>query len=195
MNGTPPETKNEYSRAPRGSRGVLPRRRAGNSGALELHRERVASVLAGSVLLAAVLLVAAEFTTLFAIHEVGHSAPVKSVTNGSHHGYALIPIALLAAVMAVAARRGAGRPALLALAALAIIALVIALLVDLPDAHRTGLIAAGGGFEVGHATPGVGFYLETLGAVLLLVASGIGILAEVPANRLPRVRRRRHPVV
>jgi hypothetical protein len=195
MNGTPPEAKNEYSRAPRSSRGVLPHRGAANSGAREVHRERVGSVLAAGVFLAAVLLIGAEFSNLFSIHELGRSAPLKSVSTGSHHGYALIPIALLAAVMAVSARRGGGRPALLALAALAVIALVIALLVDLPDAHRTGIIAAGRGFEVGHATPGVGFYLETLGAVLLLIASGIGILAMIPGDRMPTSRRRRQPVV
>ncbi len=54
---------------------------------------------------------------------------------------------------------------------------MIALLVDLPDAHRTGLITAGGRFAVGRATPGLGFYLETLGAALLLIVSGLGLLA------------------
>ncbi len=128
-------------------------------------------------MLAALLLFLAEFTTLFTIHQVGQSAALRSVATGSHHDYALLPIAVLVAVLAVAVSRGGGRPALLALGALAVIALVIALAVDLPDAHRTGLVGAGGGFAVGHATPAIGFYLETLGAVLLLGVSGVGLLA------------------
>jgi hypothetical protein len=127
------------------------------------------------------VLIAAEFTTLLTVSVVGKTAPVSSVTTGSHHGYALIPIGVLVAVLAVAVRRGAGRPALAALGALAVITLVIALLRDLPDAHKTSLIPRG--LALGHANPSTGFFLETLGAVLLLIVAGTGVLAGAGETR------------
>jgi hypothetical protein len=99
---------------------------------------------------------------------------------------------VLVAVLALALKRSPGRhawrPPLVALGALAVITLVIALLVDLPDAHRTGLVAAGAGFELGRATPSAGFYLETLGAVILLIVAGTGVLAGAgeSGRRVPR---------
>jgi hypothetical protein len=141
-------------------------------------------VIAVGGLLAALLLVASEFTTLFTVRFIGSTAPFRSVATGSHHDYALLPIALLAAMLAVASRRGGGRPALLAIAALAVLTLVIALLIDLPDANRTGLVAAGAHYELGSSSPTVGFYLETLGAVLLLIASGVGVLAGAGEARV-----------
>ncbi len=143
-------------------------------------------MIAGGGLLAALLLVVSEFTTLFTIRALGRAGTVSSVSTGSHHDFALIPIAVLAAILAVSVARGAGRPALLAMAALAIIALAIALLVDLPDAHRTGLLASGGRYAVGRATPALGFYLQTLGAALLLIVSGMGIFLGIGAGESPR---------
>jgi hypothetical protein len=198
MNGTPPEANTEYSRAPGASRGRLPGAETPDSRAREVHRERLGSMIAGGGLLAALLLLVAEFTTLFTIRQLGRSGAVRSVTTGSHHDFALIPIALLVAVLAVSLRRGSGRPALLALAALAVITLLIALLVDLPDAHRTGLISAGGRFQVGRATPGLGFYLETLAAAVLLLVSGMGIFLGIGAISPPQAQgaaRRRRPMV
>ncbi len=176
MNSTPPEANNEYSRAPRASRADLPRARARDPRAQEVHGDRLASVIAVGALLAAAVLIAAEFTTLLTVSVVGQAAPAKSVLTGSHHGYALIPIGLLVAALGVAFRRGAGRPALVALGALAVIVLVIALLRDLPDAHRSSLLAPAGR-QLGHASPSTGFYLETLGAMMLLITAGMGMLA------------------
>jgi hypothetical protein len=146
-------------------------------------------VIAVGALLAAAVLIAAEFTRLYSVRVIGKIAPVATIATGAHHDYALIPIGVLVAVLALAAWRGAGRPALLALGALAVITLVIALLIDLPAANRTGLVATGSHFELGSSTPSVGFFLETLGAVLLLIASGVGVLggAGEPA-RPPRPR-------
>ena len=143
-------------------------------------------VFAGG-LAGAIVLVVAEFTALYAIHTVGKSAAVRTVTTGSHQDSALLPMAVLAGIFTIAARRGAGRPALLAVGALGVIALLVALVGDLPDAHATGLIAlAGGGYEVGKASPTTGFYLETLGAIILVISSGVGLLMGV---RAPAPRR------
>src|SRR3954453_10586205 len=88
-------------------------------------------------LLGCLLLAVAEFTDLYSIHVI--TVTVKSATVGSHHGYALLIIALAAAAMAVGATRGGSRPAAVALLVLAVAALVIALAVDLPVVDETGL--------------------------------------------------------
>jgi hypothetical protein len=135
-----------------------------------------AAILAGG-LLGALLLVVAEFTTLFEVHVQTSPVPIKSVGTGSHHSYALIPIAVVVTVFAVAVLREGSRPALLAIGLLGVGALVLALVGDLPDARASGLV----GTSVTHyvdanSTPSAGLYLETLGAVVLIITSGAGFL-------------------
>ena len=57
-----------------------------------------------------------------------------------------------------------------------IVAIVIALVADLPDAHATGLLRGAGGYSIAKDIPKAGLYLETLGAALLVVTSGAGLL-------------------
>jgi hypothetical protein len=71
------------------------------------------------------------------------------------------------------------RPAMTALAALGLVALLIAVVVDVPDLHKTGFV--GEVYEDAAAGPKAGFYLETLGAVLLL-AGGV-LMLLLPAER------------
>jgi hypothetical protein len=74
------------------------------------------------------------------------------------------------------------------------VALLIGLLGDLPDAQRTGLVrahAAGRHYLNAHSSPSTGMYLETLGAVIILVAAGFGLLLGQPAA--PEHPRRQAP--
>jgi hypothetical protein len=71
--------------------------------------------------------------------------------------------------MAGGALRGA-RPAMLAVAVAGIAVLLIALVGDLPDVHKTGVI--GQLYDNARANPKLGYYLETLGGALLLMAGG-----------------------
>src|SRR4051794_6491344 len=125
-----------------------------------------------------VLLVVGEFSHLYEIKVI--TVVVKTGTVGAHHGYALLIIAVVAALMAFAAVIGGSRPASLALVLLAVAALVIALAVDLPVVDDTGLY--GRNYEQAQAQASTGFYLETLGAVVLLVSS-LGIALLRPAAR------------
>jgi hypothetical protein len=139
--------------------------------------------LAGGLVGALILLVA-EFTTLFTIHTAAATAPVRSVTTGSHHTYALIPIALLVALLAYGVWSAGSRPALLAIGILGVISLLIALLGDLPDAHASGLLGSSAThFSAASATPSAGLYLETLGSVVLLITSVCGFLLLGPPAR------------
>lgn len=172
VSATPPEASSEYSRAPATSQALL------GVGA------RVPGAVLGGGALGALLLVAAEFLTLFDVHTSASPTPVKSVLTGAHNAYAMIPIALFAVALAYGARRHGSRPALLALAAVGVVALLIALLGDLPDAHASGIVATpsgGGQYATASSRPAVGLYLETLGAVLLLLAAVIGFLLGGPA--------------
>lgn len=132
---------------------------------------RAALALAG--LAGAALLVAATFTTIIEIKVLTTqdvAADVDATLTGrDRHGVALIVIAAFALLMLAGALRGA-RPAMLALAALGIAALAITVGADAPDLDDTGLI--GELYSEASAGPGIGFYLETLGAALLLVSGG-----------------------
>ena len=173
MSATPPEANYEYSRGPRASR-------------------RARHLIVAGTLLGATLLLVAEFTTLYTVHEAGHSAAVNSEGTGPHHAFALVPLALLAAALAVfGVYRSSSRPALAAIGAVGVLALLIALLGDLPDAHSHGITT---GFVLASATPTTGLYLETLGALLLVLASGLGLVAGMPAGAVPWRRRTATPV-
>jgi hypothetical protein len=143
------------------------------------------AILAGG-LLGALLLFVAEFTTLFEVSSGGAGAPVKSVGTGSHHAYALVPIALLAAALAYGVWRVGSRPALLSIGFLAVIALLIGVLGDLPDAHASGLINTGGRYVNASSSPSAGLYMETLGAVVLLITCVCGFLLIGPPARPAR---------
>jgi hypothetical protein len=182
MNVTPPEAGTEYSTGSGGSRAVLRGRLQGNRGRRGRSFDQAsgslrAAILAGS-LLGALLLVVAEFTTLFTVHVETTSAPIKTAATGPHHSYALLLIAIVAAVLAVAVWRDSSRPALLAIGLLGVVALLIALLGDLPDANASGLAGTSTTRYVdASSTPSAGLYLETLGAVVLVITCGVGFIA------------------
>ncbi len=143
-------------------------------------------VLLGLTLAACVLLAVAEFMDLNRIQIL--TVERKGVGVGSHHGYALLVIAIVAAVMAVGAWRGS-RPAALSVAALAIAALLIVLIVDAPDVDATGLY--GRNYEQARAVADTGFRVETVGAVLLLFAGVItSVLGPTAGISGPAGRRR-----
>lgn len=124
-----------------------------------------------------VLLVAATFSPVVEISVGGSDAITadvdRSLSGYDRHSVALLLIALFAGAMLAGALRGA-RPAMLAVAACGIAVLLIAVLVDVPDLDRVGPV--GELYEDARAEAGSGFYLETLGGALLLIAGG-GLLA------------------
>jgi hypothetical protein len=133
-------------------------------------------------LVACLLLAVAEFTDLNRIEIL--TVEREGVGVGSHHGYALLILAVFAAVMAVGAWRGS-RPAAIAVAALGLAALLVVLIVDAPDVEATGLY--GRNYEQARAVAAIGFKLETAGAILLLFA---GVITSVVGSA-PRPARAR----
>jgi hypothetical protein len=184
MNATPPEASSEYSRGFSRRTGALRGLLTGGSGHGDTPPKAIRTGILAGVWVGAFLLLVAEFTVLFTVHTAATSATVDSVGTGSHHSYALIPIALLAAVLAAGFYRDASRPALFAVGLLGVIALLITVLGDLPDARAHGITH---NFVLASASPAAGLYLEALGGVVLLASAGLGFLL------LGSPRSREHP--
>jgi hypothetical protein len=135
----------------------------------------VAARVLGAVALAgALLLLAAELSPLYTVVVGALGTPRRSVSAGSHHGYALALVALAAVVMTLGALRGAPAAAV-ALAVLGAVALIVALAIDLPATRATGTLREAISFADARARAGRGLALEIAGAAALLVA-GIGLL-------------------
>jgi hypothetical protein len=191
-----PEADAEYSRgagafraapgSPRRPRRQVRRRRAGTPAARRPDplRPSLARSLAALAALGALILAASELAPLFAVTPAAGGQPVRTVTSGPHHHWALLPLAGLAFLLAVALWRTAARAPLLPLGLLGVIALVIALAADLPSAQASGLLRVpGGGYALANAGPKAGMYMETLGAITLIIAGGAGLLLGAPASR------------
>lgn len=176
----PPGTNTEYSRGSAPSGPVSEPLSGGGAGAesAPLRAARaVGRTVALGALLGAALIAFSQFVALYSVHAAGSSAPIKTVGTGANHAWAPLLIALLAVALAYAVDRHGNRAAVAALGVLGIVTLLIAVLVDLPDAHATGLVGSSSTRYVqATATPGTGLYLETLGAVVLLISGGVGLL-------------------
>lgn len=172
MNVSEPEADIEYSRAPTAPEGRERPVADGSRGGLRGVRP---AVVAGA-LVGAVLLLVAEFLPLFEVRTSARHSAVTTVGSASHHAYALLPIAVLAALLAWLWWRSPSRLAVLALAVLGAASLVIALGRDLPDAQSNGLERSGGTYVTAAASPRAGLYLETAGGLVLLISSAAGLL-------------------
>jgi hypothetical protein len=137
----------------------------------------------------AVALAASQFLPLFHTRIAASRLPIDSVTVGSAHGYALLPIAALVALLAYGVWSVASRPALLAIAALGVASIVISLARDLSLAQRSGLRLHGGHYVLAANSPASGLYLETAAATLLIVVavSALVLLGPAPRRRRPAV--------
>lgn len=134
---------------------------------------------------AALLLLLTEATTLFSIDVVTASckdladprlADSCETTGGEQHSFALVPVAILVAAMAVGAGLGGSRPAGAALLAAGLVVLGIALIGDLPDTTRTGEVGAS--FTSAEAQKGVGFWFELGGGALATLAGVLRLVVR-----------------
>ncbi len=141
-------------------------------------------------LIAAVLLVATEFSTVAAVEVAGDSCVVISdsdpdlaerceLSGFERNGGAFLLLAALAAAMAWGAGIGASRPAAGALVLIGLLVLAWSLLVDLPVTSETGAI--GRNFEGAQGSAGVGLWLEVAAAVLMVGAGAARLWRPAPA--------------
>jgi hypothetical protein len=139
----------------------------------------------------ALLLVVATFTTIIEItvETTTRGVDLDAAQSGwDRHGPALIVLALLALWLLAAALRGA-RIAMTGLALTGLVALAIAVHWDRSHVHDTG--AVGQVYTEATANPGTGYYLETLGGVLLLVSgSALLVFGRAPVSVRDEAERR-----
>jgi hypothetical protein len=179
MSASRPEADTEYSRGHRGS--------GRPAGAAAGPPARVSRGLVAGAALGAALLVVAEFMPLLKVHSSAYRAgTVATIQTGSHHSYALIPIAFLTLVLALAARTGARRPAMAAIGALALVTVMLVVLRDLPDVHVSGVTRVAGHLASETTSAATGLYVETLGAVVLLLTSAAGLLLAPTSGQVRR---------
>ena len=141
----------------------------------------VSWVILTLALVAAVAMIATEFSTIASVQvkggppceDVANSAAADQCvkTGGDQHSYALILLGLGTLAMGMGAALGRSRPAAAGLAVIGAIVLAIALLADLPDTRETGLIGAA--YEA-EAKSGPGLIYEVVAGGLAVVA---GVLA------------------
>ena len=138
-------------------------------------------------LLAAVLLVVTEFSTVASVDVANGSCEVINDANPDladrcelsgfeRNGGSFLLLAALAAFMGLGAGLGGSRPAAVALAAVGVAVLGWGLLVDLPVTNDTG--ALGRNFEGATAAAGPGLTIELVAGGLALAAGAIRLLAR-----------------
>jgi hypothetical protein len=143
-------------------------------------------------LVAGLLLIVAEFSTVASVKVEGESCQVLydtrpeladrcSLSGFERHGGALLLLGLVAVGAGFFARRpGATASAGAVLLAVGVLTLGLALIGDLPVTNETGAI--GLDFDGATASAGLGFYLELIGGALALLA---GVLALTSTRREP----------
>lgn len=140
-----------------------------------------------SGLVGAVLLIVSAFASVVEIDVLttnAIAAPVDTRLSGlDRHGPALIVVAGFALVMLAGAVLRGARPAMIAVVAAGALALGISAISDGPKLDDTGQV--GQLYEDASAKAGPGFYEETLGGALLLIAGG-GMLLLGTAGRTRR---------
>jgi hypothetical protein len=140
---------------------------------------RLGWLLLGLAVVAAVVLVVAEFTTIsFRTIHIGacedRVGAAKCHTTGhASNGYALLILALAGVVMAWGAVVGRSRAAAIALAAVGVAVLVVALAIDLPKLNDNFDLDVL--YEDVRTHVGIAFKLELVGGVLLLLAGGLAL--------------------
>ncbi len=175
MSADDPETTEDYSKGARAQKG--PQRGPGALGA----------GLAALGLAGAACLVAASFSTVIRLAvpaSPGGAPGAEAASSGlDRHGPALLLVAAFAALLLPAAARGV-RAAMAALGVAGLLALGIAVTGDVPALDESGPLTVLG--QEAEAGAGPGFYLETLGGVLLVLSGGgLLLLGGAPDARTP----------
>lgn len=133
----------------------------------------------------AICMIAAEFTTLRSVKVLTASCSDLAdpslrgscvTRGGEEHGYALVLMGIVAVLMAWGAAVGRSRPAALALIVIGAAVVAIALVTDLPDIDKTGVL--GERFDSAKAEAGPALWLELAGGALVAVAGAMAAAAR-----------------
>jgi len=161
---------------------------------LRTRSQRPERLLPFACIAAATALFASELMTTFQFVPPGGGPPCTQQAADRHH-FAIAVLAVFAVGAVIAAVLGASKPAAISVAVAGLLALLLFLIVDLPDANKTGTLGdsctsiPGQPFFDAKAMPQAGFWLEMVGA-LALALSGAA-LAALTSDQLATLRPRR----
>jgi hypothetical protein len=133
----------------------------------------------------AICMIVAEFSTLRSVKVLTASCSDLAdpslrgscvTRGGEEHAYALVLMGIVAVVMAWGAAMGRSRPAGVALIAIGAAVVAIALITDVPDIHKTGVL--GERFDSAKAEAGPGLWLELAGGALVLAAGAMAAVGR-----------------
>jgi hypothetical protein len=168
MSADAPGANEDYSTRSRPRRGSGARRSLALPGVTALRGALAVTGLAGVV-----LLVVSTFLTVVEIRVLTTTAVAggvdTEVTGSDLHGVGLVVVALLALGLLAAALRGS-RAATIGLVVAGVAALGLIAGLDVPELNETGQVSKF--YEDARAGAASGFYVETLGGVLVLLAGG-----------------------
>ena len=171
MSASAPEATEEHSSRSRGSRG------------------RSARVSNGTLALVALALIGALMTAISSFLDIlkvtTGQTTLDAQTGFDQHSVAMLLLGVAAVPMALGVLRGA-RPAMVALALIGAVIVIVAFTVDLPDALDEGLY--GERYESAQAKPAAGFYVETVGGMLLVLSGGLALMSGAGAGASTRAR-------
>jgi hypothetical protein len=163
--------------------------------ALIRESERLAVGVTVAAVIAGLLLVATEFSTVTWVDVANGSCEVINdsdpkladrckLSGFERHGGAVALLGIFAIMMGWGAGVGASRPAAIALLGIGAVVLAIAVFSDIPESSRTGAI--GPRFSGAEGKKGTGLYLELAGGALALAAGAARLASDrskiPPAN-------------
>jgi hypothetical protein len=137
------------------------------------------------------LLFASQFMNIFELNSAGPTAQ-RLIDSTDQHWYAMAVLGLYAALAAAGAVAAGSKPLAVSVAVAGVVALLLFLLIDLPDAGKTGTLNSETvSFLTAKADPAGGFWIELIGALVLAVCGGA--LATLTPEQLTELRPRRKP--
>lgn len=141
----------------------------------------------------AALLIASQFITMFELNDA-LGGTQKVVEGPDQHWYTMVILGGFAIWALIGAVAAGSKPLATSVAVAGAVALLLFLLIDLPDAGKAGDIeSATESLVIVEADPAGGFWLELIGALILVVCGGA--LSTLTSDQLaalrPRSRRMR----
>jgi hypothetical protein len=185
MSAPPRGTASQYSKGLGALQGAFSRVASGIAG----RPKAVRWALAAIGVVGAALLIISEFSTVTQVKAITVVLPNSSRTGFDENSGAMLVLGLLSLPMLYGAARAGSRPAMFAVCIVGVIALIIALVHDLPDVTKVGTIFRER-YEDAKAEAQIGFTLEWVGAILLILSGGLLLLAEVGSRAAKPSQRR-----
>ena len=134
------------------------------------------------------LLFASQFMNIFELNAAGPTAEAL-ISSTDQHWLAMGVLGVFAVFATIGAVWAGSKPLAVSVAVSGVVALLLFLLIDLPDAGKTGNLNADVSFLVAKAHPTDGFWIELLGSLVLAICGAA--LATLSPEQLRDLRPRR----